>query len=60
VKQFFGSLLVAVVSIGAARTVLAQARPETADITITARTPNAVYVAERYALDVDFVVEVTI
>ena len=50
VKQFFGSLLVAVMSIGAARTVLAQARAETAEITITARTPNAVHVDERYVL----------
>jgi len=37
-------------SIGVAGEALAQARAETADITITARTPNAVHVEERYAL----------
>jgi len=37
-------------SIGVAGEALAQARAETADITITARTPNAVHVEERYTL----------
>ena len=37
-------------SIGVAGEALAQARAETADITITSRTPNAVHVEERYAL----------
>jgi len=37
-------------SIGVAGEALAQARKETADITITSRTPNAVVVEERYAL----------
>jgi len=43
-------LLVAIVSIGAARDGLAQARSGTVDITVTSRTPNAVHVDERYLL----------
>jgi hypothetical protein len=38
------------VSVGVAGNALAQARPGTADITITARSPNSVNIEERYVL----------
>jgi len=59
-KIFLGSLLVAIVSIVAARNVLAQARPGTVDITVTSRTPNAVQVEEHYVLGISSPLELRV